>query len=105
MKNINQLIFICLAFVFLSSCAAVQEGLSSNKKTGSDAFLVEKKAPLVMPPNYDELPIPKPENQQNEEKTDNIKQLISNDNDSTNKSISSGNNDSLEENILEKIKN
>ena len=105
MKNINQLIFICLAFVFLSSCAAVQEGFSSNKKTGSDAFLVEKKAPLVMPPNYDELPIPKPENQQNEEKTDNIKQLISNDNDSTNKSISSGNNDSLEENILEKIKN
>ncbi len=105
MKNINQLIFIYLTFLFLSGCAAVQEGFSSNKKTGSDAFLVEKKAPLVMPPNYDELPIPKPENQQNEEKTDNIKQLISNDNDSTNKSISSGNNDSLEENILEKIKN
>ena len=105
MKNINQLIFICLAFVFLSSCAAVQEGLSSNKKTGSDAFLVEKKAPLVMPPNYDELPIPKPENQQNEEKSDNIKKLISNENTNTNKSISSDNNNSLEKNILEKIKN
>ena len=104
MKNTNQLIFICLTFVFLHSCSAVQEGFSSNKKkTGSDAFLVEKKAPLVMPPNYEELPIPKPENQQNEEKSDNIKKLISNDN--TNEIISSENNNSLEKNILEKIKN
>ena len=105
MKNINQLIFLYLIFIFLNGCAAVQEGFSSNKKTGSDAFLVEKKAPLVMPPNYEELPIPKLENQQSEEKSDNIKKLISNDNKSTNKSISSGNDDSLEKNILEKIKN
>ena len=103
MKNINQLIFVFLTFIFLNGCAAVQEGFSSNKKTGSDAFLVEKKAPLVMPPNYEELPIPKPENQQNEEKSNNIKKLISTEN--TNKSISSDNNDSLEKNILEKIKN
>ena len=58
-----------------------------------------------MPPNYEELPIPKPENQQNEEKSDNIKKLISNENTNTNKSISSDNNNSLEKNILEKIKN
>ena len=103
MKNINKLIFIYLTFVFLNGCAAVQEGFSSNKKTGSDAFLVEKKAPLVMPPNYEELPIPKPENQQNEEKSDNIKKLISNDD--SNEIISSENNNSLEKNILEKIKN
>ena len=31
---------------------------SNKKKNGSDEFLVEKKSPLVMPPNYDELPIP-----------------------------------------------
>ena len=103
MKNINKLIFIYLTFVFLNGCAAVQESFSSNKKTGSDAFLVEKKAPLVMPPNYEELPIPKPENQQNEEKSDNIKKLISNDD--SNEIISSENNNSLEKNILEKIKN
>tara|TARA_B100001758_G_scaffold185621_1_gene162369 strand:+ start:288 stop:605 length:318 start_codon:yes stop_codon:yes gene_type:complete len=105
MRNINWLIFIYLTFLFLSGCAAVQEGFSSNKKTGSDAFLVEKKAPLVMPPNYEELPIPKSENQQNDEKNDNIKNLISNDNDNTNRIISSENKDSLEKNILEKIKN
>ena len=105
MKNINHIIFVFLTFIFLSGCAAVQEGLSSNKKAGSDAFLVEKKAPLVMPPNYEELPIPKPENQQNEEKSDNIKKLISSENTNTNNSISSENNNSLEKNILEKIKN
>jgi hypothetical protein len=105
MRNINQLIFVFFTFIFLNGCAAVQEGFSSNKKTGSDAFLVEKKAPLVMPPNYEELPIPKPENQQNEEKSDNIKKLIFNENTNTDKSISSDNNNSLEKNILEKIKN
>ena len=105
MKNINQLIFAFLAFIFLNGCAAVQEGFSSNKKTGSDAFLVEKKAPLVMPPNYEELPIPKQDNGEIEEKSDNIKKLISNNNEDTNKSISSENNNSLEKNILEKIKN
>ena len=104
MKNINRLIFIFLTFLFLSGCAAVQEGFSSNKKKdGSDAFLVEKKAPLVMPPNYEELPIPKQDNQVIDENSGNIKKLISNDN--TNNSISSENNLSLEKNILEKIKN
>ena len=105
MKKINQVIFIYLTFIILNSCAAVQEGFSSNKKSGSDEFLVEKKAPLVMPPNYDELPMPKQGNQEIEEKNDNIKKLISNDNEGTNKSISSENKDSLEKNILEKIKN
>ena len=106
MKKISQILFIYLSFVLLNSCGVVKESFSSNsKKTGSDAFLVEKKAPLVMPPNYEELPIPKPENQQNEEKSDNIKKLIFNENTNTDKSISSDNNNSLEKNILEKIKN
>tara|TARA_Y100000992_G_scaffold24826_1_gene14111 strand:+ start:341 stop:658 length:318 start_codon:yes stop_codon:yes gene_type:complete len=105
MKNINQLIFIYLTFLFLSGCAAVQEGFSSNKKKdGSDAFLVEKKAPLVMPPNYEELPFPKQNNQVIGENSGNIKKLISNDNEN-NVSVSSENDVSLEENILEKIKN
>ena len=104
MKNINRFIFIFLTFLFLSGCSAVQEGFSSNKKKdGSDAFLVEKKAPLVMPPNYEELPIPKQDNQVIDENSSNIKKLISNDD--TNNTISSENNVSLEKNILEKIKN
>ena len=106
MKKIYQIIFIYLWFILLNSCGVVQESFSSNsKKTGSDAFLVEKKAPLVMPPNYEELPIPKEDDGEIEENSENIKRLISNNNEDTNKSISSKNNDSLEKSILEKIKN
>ena len=45
--------------VFLSSCASVKEGFSNSKKNNSDEFLVEKKSPLVMPPNFNELPTPR----------------------------------------------
>jgi hypothetical protein len=32
--------------------------LTGGKKKGSDEFLVEKKAPLVLPPRFGELPEP-----------------------------------------------
>ena len=43
----------------------------SQKKNSTDEFLVEKKSPLVMPPEYGELPIPKiDENEDNIESKD-----------------------------------
>ena len=49
-------------------------GLITKKKNNSDEFLVEKKSPLVMPPDYNELPIP---NEKKKEKdTKDIKSLI-----------------------------
>ena len=61
--------------IFLVSCGTLKEGFSTSKKNNSDEFLVEKKSPLVMPPDYNELPIPNEENE--EKKTNNIKSLIS----------------------------
>ena len=107
MKNINWLIFIYLTFLFLSGCAAVQEGFSSNKKKdGSDAFLVEKKAPLVMPPDFNELPLPKQPNQliENKEETD-IKSLLTNNNDAAQDNQNAKQNTDFENSIIEKIKN
>ena len=47
-----------LFFIFLvSACGAARDGFSL-KKNNSDEFLVEKKNPLVMPPDYDQLPLP-----------------------------------------------
>ena len=57
MKKFKFYIVISIA-MFLSSCSTVKEGFSNSKKNNSDEFLVEKKSPLVMPPNFDELPIP-----------------------------------------------
>ena len=58
MKKIKSLTVIFLSLLFLNSCSTVAEGLTGGKKKGSDEFLVEKKAPLVLPPSFGELPEP-----------------------------------------------
>ena len=62
--------------IFLSSCAILKEGFKNQKKNSSDEFLVEKKSPLVMPPDYNELPIPKENNIDKESSENKIKSLI-----------------------------
>jgi hypothetical protein len=42
----------------LSSCQSAKDALTLKKKPSRDEFLVEKKSPLVMPPDYGKLPIP-----------------------------------------------
>ena len=77
-----------------------------HKKKSTDEFLVEKKSPLVMPPDFDELPLPDSEIQVLETVEDNnIKSLITNNQNSSNESQSSSNqNTSVEDSILKKIK-
>ena len=72
MRIILLLIFI---FCFTVSCQSVKEGLTSDKKKNTDEFLVEKKRPLVIPPNYKDLP--KPDNNN----TDNMRNVSENKND------------------------
>ena len=48
MKKINSLAIIFLSLLLLNSCSTVAEGLGGGKKKGSDEFLIEKKAPLVL---------------------------------------------------------
>ena len=43
----------------LSSCQGVKDALSGKKYESSDEFLVIKKNPLVLPPNFNDLPTPK----------------------------------------------
>jgi hypothetical protein len=61
MKKNRLLISIFVSFFFiLASCKSVKEGLTGqNKKKGTDEFLVQKKSPLVLPPNFEKLPVPK----------------------------------------------
>ena len=44
--------------LILSSCQSVVDGISMKKKNSSDQFLIEKKSPLVLPPDFDVLPEP-----------------------------------------------
>jgi len=104
MKKIKIYASKVLFLIFLQSCGTVREGFSSQKKNSSDEFLVEKKSPLVMPPDFDELPIPNADEVQSEENNSSIKSIIST-NDVT--VLSSQNNvtdQNLENSILKKIK-
>ena len=95
-------IFRLILFVFLvASCQNVQDGLSGKKQQNNDEFLVKKKNPLVLPPDYDKLPIPNESQEQETENFDLKKILKKNDKSQTTKVE---NNTNLEESIIEKIK-
>ena len=60
MKKFNLIVLLIFSLQFFTSCQSVQEGFSPNKRKG-DEFLVKKKNPLVLPPGFEDLPIPKSE--------------------------------------------
>ena len=100
MKYFKIIIFLNL-LLFLYSCGSIKEGFSNQKKNNSDEFLVEKKSPLVMPPDYDELPLPD-ESKVEINSDNNIKKLVTNNDDI---SKNSGDlNQSFEKSLIEKIK-
>jgi len=100
-------------FLFLLSCGSVKEGLSNQKKNNSDEFLVKKKTPLVMPPNYNELPEPKINQQEIKKEKNSIKSLLLQEDevindkekdDVLNDKEVDNNKKKLEDSLLEKIK-
>ncbi len=97
-------IFILLSiFLFNTSCGNVDKAFSNQKKKSNDEFLVEKKSPLVMPPNYNELPIPKTDEKEENQNNNDIQSLITkNKIDTNDESNNVGQN--FEESILKKIK-
>ena len=105
MKYFKLLIFFQL-ILFLYSCSTVKEGFTNQKKSSSDEFLVEKKSPLVMPPDYNDLPVPNQNKETAETNENKIKDLI------TKKEIENGEGNNsedgnldIEQSILKKIKN
>ena len=54
----NKNYFFLIILIFLSSCQSVKDALTGKKYEDSDEFLVIKKNPLVLPPNFNDLPTP-----------------------------------------------
>jgi len=103
-NKLNILIIIFFSF-FLYSCQTAKEALTGKKRSEQgDEFLVEKKNPLAMPPDFEKLPTPGSEKVLPETFSDNseVKELLNiNDND-----VSANNADStadIESSIIEKI--
>ncbi len=64
----NKYIYITFfLFVFLNSCQSVKQGLSGQKKSTGEEFLVERKNPLSMPPEFNKLPKPLVKGQEKKE--------------------------------------
>ena len=102
--KLNKFLTIIIIFsFFISGCTSVKETLSGQKKQNSDEFLVKKKNPLVLPPNFDDLPEPQKKNNENENKSIDLSKVL---NEKKNEEIKVKNeNNSLEKSISEKLKN
>ena len=97
MKNC---IFIIILSVLITSCQGVKEAgkvLRNEKIQNSDEFLVEKREPLVLPPNYKDLPEPGSVTK-NKKDTNKIQEILN-----TPKTEKSKKFSSTEKAILEKI--
>ena len=92
-------------FFILNACKSMEDALTLKKKNNSDEFLVEKKSPLVLPPNYGELPLPgeKINEDQNSENNE-IQVTLNSDEIKINETIKNSTPSSLEKSVLEKIK-
>ena len=70
MKIINKTLLIIITILLLNSCS----GFKLKKKSSSgEEFLIEKKDPLILPPDYSELPKPNEQNDLSIEGDDQIK--------------------------------
>ena len=58
----KKIIYIIILTFLATSCAdtfqSVKRGLTGEKANAADEFLVQKKDPLILPPDYENLPSP-----------------------------------------------
>ena len=118
--KINKLYIIVLTFLFIvSACAKLSEGMTGSKRSkSSDEFFVHKKKPLVLPPDFNDMPMPKPTQKKQTQDNDienllGIKNQTQNDNDiedllktkknTNSNTFQSASDKSLENSILKKI--
>ena len=107
MKKTNSVIAFFLILLFLNSCGTVAEGLGGTKKKETDAFLVEKKSPLVLPPSFGELPEPGKEPKKDiisdKKNTSDIEDIINQSSSTSTNKESDDTKNSIEESIIKKI--
>ena len=108
MRTISNILIIFITSLFLLSCSDGLKGFKLKKKsTSGDEFLIQKKDPLVLPPDFSKLPNPDEEvkekkREDNEESQ--IEMLLKKDNSDVQENENSNSSDSgLKKSILKKI--
>ena len=100
MKKIN---FLLIILIFLVSCGSVEEAgkiLRNEKIETTDEFLVKKRKPLILPPDYNEVPEPGTKNKNKINENEKIKKMLK----STEKTNIKNDSSSTEQSILNKIR-
>ena len=120
--KINKLYIIALTFLFIvSACTKLAEGMTGSKRSkSSDEFFVYKKKPLVLPPDFNDMPMPKPTQKKQTQENDienllgiktqtqtqndnEIENLLKTKKNTSNNTSQSSSDKSLENSILKKI--
>ena len=110
MKKYNYPIFLLFFLLIFSGCQDVKKGFSGKKIDQGEEFLVIKKNPLVVPPDFEKMPIPKNEIEESnsievENNQDNdFKKLLKTQDQNVDQSDSRENSGDLEKKIIDKIK-
>ena len=101
----KKIILYITSILFLYSCVGVTDALEGKKRSeNSDEFLVEKKNPLTVPPDIDELPVPLDQEEDQTDDQEDIKKVLKIDeSQDENSENDNENQNSLEKSILEKI--
>ena len=110
MKKNNYPIFLLFFLLLFSGCQDVKKGFSGKKIDQGEEFLVIKKNPLVVPPDFEKMPLPKNEIDTTNSITSEINQinefekLFKTNDENINVSNSIENTIDLEKKIIDKIK-
>tara|TARA_B100000242_G_scaffold252023_1_gene193944 strand:- start:952 stop:1260 length:309 start_codon:yes stop_codon:yes gene_type:complete len=98
------IIFITFLTFLLTSCGSLKEAgqvLRNEKVKNTDEFLVKKKEPLILPPNYEKIPEPGSINKTETQDKDKIKKILKSSKTDQQKINRSG---SIEKSIIDKIR-
>ena len=110
MKKNNYPIFLLIFLFLLPGCQDVKKGFSGKNIDQGEEFLVIKKNPLVVPPDFEKMPVPKNEiDKTNSIKVENdqvseFEKLLKTKDENINVSNSNENTGDLEKKIIDKIK-
>ena len=102
--KINKLYITALTFLFIvSACTKISEGMTGSKRSkSSDEFFIHKKKPLVLPPDFSDMPMPKP-TQKKQTQDNDIEDLLKIKKKTKGNTSQSESDKSLENLILKKI--
>ena len=110
MKKDKYTIFLLMSLLLFYGCQDAKKGFSGKNIDEGEEFLVIKKNPLVVPPDFEKMPLPKNKvNNTNSIKVENtqsneFKKLLKTQDQNVDVSDSRENTGDLEKKIIDKIK-